>query len=164
MNEYPLFLTLTELISGNGFIAAISAMGRGLIVKEGEEGDNRWWFYGVQPGGLAESGVTPDEARLRFVQALRNFFADMASRATSYEAFAEEAKAFFCEIDTTDDERWKSAVELLRSGVQPDSPFSEMPRKQAETECAFATLKVGDQVVATPNLNSSESVALPVAA
>ncbi len=160
--EYPLLFTIRELISGNGFLAGVIGQGRCLMTNEGEE--EGWWMYGVQPGGIAESGQTPQETHLRFVVALRNALADMAAQSPSFDVFRESARSFFCEIDCEDDERWKAGVAKVRSGCEVEEPLSSLPRQKAETPCGLEVLEVSERVQVTPQWNSAESFAIPVAA
>jgi len=160
MNEYPLLFTIRELISGNGFLAGVIGRGRCLMVNEGP--DEGRWLYGVQPGGIAESGETPQEAYLRFVVALRNALADMAALSPDFDTFHESAISFFCEIDREDQGRWDAAVAKVRSGAAVEPSLSSLPRERAETPCEVQVLAVSPQVDVTPQWNSSESFAVPV--
>lgn len=162
MDAYPLLFTIRELISGNGFLAGVKGQGRCLMVKEGEE--EGWWLYGVQPGGIAEVGQTPPEAHLRFVVALRNALADMAAQSADFDSFRESAHSFFCEIDKEDAARWSAGVAAVRSGCEVDAPLSSLPRWKAESPCDLEVLEVSEQVQVTPQWNSSETFAVPVAA
>src|SRR2546422_8539608 len=60
----PLFRS--EIVAGNGYLARVTANGRGLLVKEED-----WWLYGVEPGGMSEHGQTTQEATLKFLRELR---------------------------------------------------------------------------------------------
>ncbi len=161
MDSYPLLFTIRELISGNGFLAGVVGQGRCLMVNEGpEEG---WWLYGVQPGGLAASGQNAQEAHLKFIVALRNLFADLASQSPDFNSFSGSARSFFCEIDTEDEARWKAGVAEVRAGSDV-GVFAGLPRWSAEMPCDLQVLEINKQVDVTPQLNSSESFALPTAA
>jgi predicted RNase H-like HicB family nuclease len=162
MREFPLLFTIRELISGNGFLAGVIGQGRCLMVNEGEE--EGWWIYGVQPGGIAASGKTPEEAYLRYIIALRNLFADLASQSSDFRTFQTSVETFFAQIDREDEGRWKVAVGVVRTGADVDSPVSELPRQQAETPVSVEVVEVELPDELTPAWNSSDSFAVPLAA
>lgn len=158
MSAYPLIFTIRELIPGNGFLAGIVARGRCLMVDEGSEG---WWLYGVTPGGIATDGQTPQEAHLKFIVALRHLLADLSGQSATFDDFCASARAFFCEVDSEDLERWTAAVGAVRSGAPVEMPMSFLPRQRAETACGIEIVELGQAVQVTPQWNSSESFAIP---
>jgi len=158
MSAYPLIFTIRELIPGNGFLAGVVSTGRCLMVDEGEEG---WWLYGVEPGGIAADGQTPQEAHLKFILAVRHLLADLSAQSATFDDFVASAKAFFCAVDREDLKRWTAAVAEVRSGAPVEMPMSFLPRQRAETPCAIDILELGQAVKMTPQWNSSESFAIP---
>lgn len=136
-NVYPLILSLQEAVPGNHFLAGVKLCGRVLAVPE-EEGE--WWFYGVQPGAVAEGGSTPPEAYARLVSSLRNVLLDMGSQADGFEAFKTEVERFVAQVDETESKRWHAAVERFRTGTAVSAPFSELPKKSADGTPFFVTV------------------------
>ena len=102
------------------------------MVHEGEDG---WWLYGVQPGGMAENGETPQEAYARFYNAFKVIVTDLAVEHPEYVGFEQAARQFFNGIDANDEGRWRSAADAIRSGrMVPEAPFTELPRLPQETQ------------------------------
>ena len=128
---YPMIFTIRELVSSQNFMAGITASGRALMVKEG---DGAWWLYGVEPGGIAETGVSPQEAYLRFVEAFKAILSDIATGVAEFEKFQESVKHFFHEADESEGMRWQQALDAIRSGtLVPGQPFSSLPKQPADT-------------------------------
>ncbi len=160
--ECPLFFSTRELISGNGFVASVSGLGRCLMVKEG--GDEGWWLYGVEPGGLADCGVTAQEAALRFLAGFRNYLTDLAAEARDFKAFREAAITFFGDVDKEDAHRWSAGVEAPAAVPAPDPWLASLATQAASTACGVQVEQVGEQFRPTAQLNSSETWLLPTAA
>ena len=131
---YPLLFTFREPVAGKGFLAGVSARGRVLAVFE----DGEWWYYGVEPGAMAEGGATPQEAYARFLAALRNYLQDAAAEATSFQDLEAEVRRFFRQIDDVEETRWKAVLRAVRNGdVAAEGPFSELPREPADSPCGL---------------------------
>lgn len=98
---------------GNGFVAAVVATnGRALFVEE----DGECWFYGVNPGGMAASGNSPDEAHTAFRTRFQQVLADFAAAAPTFEDFRHEVERFFRETNEPTEQDWTAAVEEVRAG------------------------------------------------
>lgn len=124
--EYALFFKFAELVKGNGFVAGVQTIGRALMVHED---DGTWWMYGVKPGGMAATGSTFKEAGHEFSTSFRATLFDIAGSCDTSEEFDREVRAFFEQIDETDDARWRAAREAVRSGrVSCDADTSDLPR------------------------------------
>ena len=138
MPHYPLMFTFRDAVSGNGFLAGVTLSGRALMVHE----DDEWWIYGVRPGALAETGQTPQEAFLRFRNTYKTVLFDIAGESASFEAFKLEVERFYHEPDEQEESRWNEAFQDLRSGkVQPDAPFSSLPKEPPETHPSQITVE-----------------------
>jgi hypothetical protein len=112
--------------------------GRALMAHE----DDAWWIYGVRPGALAETGVTPQEAFLRFRNTYKKVLFDMAEGFTDFESFKNEVERFYHEPDDEEERRWMGAFQDLRSGkVQPELPFSSLPHEAPETRPTQITVE-----------------------
>jgi hypothetical protein len=138
---HPLFFQFQESVSGLAFNAAVSGTGRVLGVCED---DDAWWFYGVEPGGVAECGDTPKEAHLAFLESFRGVLLDIAQDAADFDAFRHEVREFFHSIDASDDARWVEASRALRQGsAEPSSDFPDLPRWRPEdTETAVEVVRL----------------------
>jgi len=80
---YPLIFTFGESVGAPRFLAGVSGSGRALMVHEG---DGSWWLYGVEPGGIAGSGNSPQEAHLQFVEDLKGVLIDVAAEMSSCDS------------------------------------------------------------------------------
>ncbi|MGH8059230.1 MAG: hypothetical protein ACREOH_18680 [Candidatus Entotheonellia bacterium] len=161
---YPVLFTLREVVSGNGFVAGVYVQGRGSMVFESDEG---WWLYGVEPGGLAESGNTPKEAHLKFVADFKEVLFDIASDATSFEAFKKEVERILTQVNKPEADRWENAVKAIRSGKTPLSdPFmASLPKWKAEDAFKVVVQRLDKSTTRpTPKDNKPNVLALPVAA
>src|SRR4030095_8176644 len=117
---YPVLFSLHEVVSGNGFLAGVFVQGRGSMVQEPEDG---WWLYGVEPGGLAESGESPREAHLNFAEEFKKVLFDIASDAPSFEKFKNEVERMLCQVNEPEARRWENAVAAIRAGKSIEDPF-----------------------------------------
>lgn len=130
IQHHPLMFTFRDVISGDGFLAGVTLSGRALM--EFEEG--RWCIYGVRPGAIAESGVTPQEAFMRFRNRYKEVLFDIAEECRKFEAFKGEVERFYAQPDQDEERRWDNALTAIRSGkMSPEAPFSDLPRKAAES-------------------------------
>ncbi|MGH7264716.1 MAG: hypothetical protein ACREMB_07650 [Candidatus Rokuibacteriota bacterium] len=111
MRRYLLF-TFRDKVSGNDFLADVTAHGRALAVQDADE----WWTYGVEPGGLAGGGTTILEAHGEFRKTFTAVLFQLAEEAKDFWAFKEAVQAFFKEIDPSEAEAWTAAVAEVRSG------------------------------------------------
>jgi hypothetical protein len=112
MERYSLLFTFKEVIYGKGFLALVVARGRALMAQEYD----KWWLYGVQPGGMADSGQEIFEAQLNFRAAFKNILLDFAAESENFKEFEKAAKGFFNTIDAEDEKEWIKAREAIRSG------------------------------------------------
>ncbi len=161
---YPVLFALNEVVSGNGFLAAIHVRGRGSMVFEGNED---WWLYGVEPGGLAESGSTPKEAHLKFVADFKEVLFDIASDAATFEAFKKETERILSEVNEPEAVRWENAVKAIRAGeANLNDPFmTSLPKWKAEDACKVIVQRLDKGAARpTPKDNKPNVLALPLAA
>jgi len=113
----PLIFTFHELISGNGYVAAVSITGRALWdIEDGEE-----WFYGVQPGGIAGGGANYAAACRDFKISYTSVLFDIAAEAPDFASFAAEVGAFFHQINEPNAEQWETALARMKDRAEgPD--------------------------------------------
>lgn len=134
MNElicrHPLVFTLQDAIAGCGFLAGITVYGSALMQYE----DGKWWMYGVRPGGIAESGDTPEEAFLHFRNRYKEVLFDIAEEANDFASFKAEVQGFFDAVDEEEQRRWNRALEIVRKNNSSiPKQFSDLPRKNADS-------------------------------
>jgi predicted RNase H-like HicB family nuclease len=157
---YPLIFTFGESVGAPRFMAGVSGSGRALMVQEG---DGSWWLYGVEPGGIAGRGDSPQEAHLKFVEALKGVLLDIAADMSSFQAFEQQVQKFFKENDRKEEARWREALEAIRSGaLRPEAPFSGLPRQSAESDRYVVVQEIEPK--ALPPVESRNAFALPTAA
>lgn len=149
--EYALVFEWTEPVMGPGFLAAVRACGRALMVHEGaEEG---WWLYGVEPGGVAEGGASSKEAHLEFIVALRHFVQDVAARSGSFDGFKEAVEQFFSQVDEEDAARWEEAARHLPADTEIPDPFLASLKRGPVPQCGVRVDRLEDPASYSPELN-----------
>jgi hypothetical protein len=112
--RFPLLFFYSHLIAGpaaGGFLARVIARGR--VLMTGER-DGEFWFYGVNPGGIAGGGASPDEAHLQFKENYRAVLNDLASEAGSFGEFRSAVTEFFNETNIPNEADWTNAVREVR--------------------------------------------------
>ena len=108
VSEYPLVFTYQRMVFGRGFVVEVRAKGHILAVKE----DDKWWLYGVHPGGIAASGTTPREALEDFRTGYEGVLHEIGRDAEDFTAFEKEIRQFFYTVDS-DEARWNRAARRL---------------------------------------------------
>jgi hypothetical protein len=130
MTRYPLLFTFLDKVSGKGYLANVAVHGSVLAVKEG---DDAWWMYGVNPGGLAAPGKTWGEAYIEFRNTLMEVLFDIASEAKDFYEFRAAAKKFFDERNEPTYRDWLAARTEVKAGnIELDGlrhESSESPRR-----------------------------------
>lgn len=159
---YPMIFTIRELVSTEPFLAGVTVRGRGLLVPE----DGSWWFSGVEPGGVAVSGGSPQEAYLRFIEAFKTILSEISAEAKNFKEFAEQVTEFVQDADREDEVRWLEAAAAIRSGaLKPDAPFSSLPKEPAESPCYVQVEPLDKATSFTVGSTRHEStLAIPAAA
>ncbi len=122
---YPLLCSFSENVVCSGFVAHVAANGRALAAEE----DSGWWFYGLNPGGLAAPGETLREAHYAFRDGFRKVLFDIASSTSDFDAFRTEVESFFNEVDDVTLQDWSAAVRAVRSG---ELSLDDLPRASAD--------------------------------
>jgi hypothetical protein len=112
MTNYPLLFGRHEKVEGDGFIARVAVAGRVLLTDE----DGEFWVEGVNPGGLAASGGSANEALAQFGRDFLAVLYDIASDAKSFEHFREQVEKFFNDTSTPALRDWEEAVRQVRMG------------------------------------------------
>jgi hypothetical protein len=125
---YPIIFTINDVVATSSALIDVRACGRALMAEE----DGAWWLFGVEPGGIADSGASPQEAFLRFTETFKKALCEIAEDAGNFERFEVAARAFFTEADGVEADRWRTAVATLRAGAQVPAPFSTLPIQPAE--------------------------------
>lgn len=162
MSDHPLFFRFQELVYGRGFVAGVAGTGRALGVCED---DGAWWFYGVEPGGVAECGDTPKEAHLAFLGSFRGVLLDIAQDAVDFDAFRNAVREFFHAVDVSDDARWAEASRALRRGSAVlSNDFPNLPRWRPEDTATAVEVVQLDVTLAKPAPADNVMPALATAA
>lgn len=110
--RYPLFFNHGGLVAGRGFIAHVEMHGRCVLEEEGGE----VWFYGVNPGGLAEGASTQGEAQAAFLNGIRDIVSELAAEAPDFDSFSAAVHRFVFDVNRPYEARWTEAVSEVRSG------------------------------------------------
>jgi preprotein translocase subunit Sss1 len=126
MTHYPILFTFADKISGNGFLARVTAHGQALVVHE----PDGWWIYGVMPGGIAAGGATFPEAHAEFRKAFTTILFDIAEEPRDLREFRTEVGRFFREVNKPTEEEWQAAVLEVRAGRVTAAGISENLQKK----------------------------------
>lgn len=119
--------SLRELVHGEGFVARVELDGRALAT---EEDAGEWWVYGVNPGAIAASGQTLQEAFAALQASFRAYLVDCAASEPSFETFKEEVELFLHETDSEALDDWDKALKAVRAGVATPQ---DLGKKSADT-------------------------------
>jgi hypothetical protein len=164
MSEYPVVFTITDVVSGNGFLAGVSINGRALIARE----DGAWWTLGVRPAAIAESGDDPIGSYGKFRDAFKAFLIDTATAAPDFGTFKAEVDRFFYERDEEEEKRWHDAGQAIREKkVAVEAPFDTLNREPEPRPVAISVERLDmPQQKFTPssNVNVVDRLALAPAA
>ena len=149
LQRLPLLFTYTDVVSGNGFRSRVTACGRVLAEEEAEG----WWFYGVQPGGLAASGDTALEAHSKFREDFRLILFDLAEESTSFEDFKNRVERFFNEVTEDTLAEWKETVQAVRDGkVVVGKEAATLPKIDAYSARYVEVSQLADLASVTDNV------------
>lgn len=137
MERYPLIFKFKELISGPGYLGYVKVAGRVLMAKEE---DGSWWLYGVNPGGIAQTGATPNEAYFNFREFFKGVLEDFAADSNNFSDFKEKVKRYIMQKDEKEESLWQEIRDSIRNGrLVSQEPFSSMKRitdeAPASVEC-----------------------------
>ncbi|MBM4439783.1 MAG: hypothetical protein FJ027_05155 [Candidatus Rokubacteria bacterium] len=109
---YPLFFTFTDTVTVRGSLVEVATRGRVLAVQE----DEGWWFYGVNPGDVAQSGSNSTEALAAFRKAYTEILVALANKATTTAAFRRSSKRFLDATNEPNLKDWIEASKQVRAG------------------------------------------------
>ena len=139
--KYPLLFTYRATLFGTGFIVDVQAVnGRALCVRETDD----YWLYGINPGGMAAHGETPDAAHAAFRKTFSHILVDLAQESVSFEAFQVAVYAFFEATNIGYESEWHDATVAVRRG---DVTLEGVPRMPANSpRTIVVSLKKVEQV------------------
>jgi hypothetical protein len=120
--RYPLFFTHGGLVAGRGFIAHVELHGRCVL----DDADGEVWFFGVNPGGLAEGASTQGEAQAAFLNGIRDIVSSLAAEAPDFERFSESVHRFVFDVNRPYERIWLEAVAAVRSGSVPAEGYRKV--------------------------------------
>jgi hypothetical protein len=112
MTHYPLLFARREKVEGNGFIARVAVSGRVLLTDE----DGEFWVEGINPGGIAASGSSANEALAQFCLDFLAVLFDIASDARNFDHFREQVQRFFNDASEPALKEWEEAVQQVKAG------------------------------------------------
>lgn len=72
-----------------------------------EEQDG-WWVYGVNPGGIAGGGETPEDACAEFRRMLHAALLDLAEESMDFEGFKSSVVEFVRQTNTVNEREWSA--------------------------------------------------------
>ena len=113
----PILFSFSELIAGNGFVAAVSVKnGRALMETSGVDGKEEVWIMGAAPVGFAGGGSADRGfAFYDFRESWKNVLFDVAAEAEDFDTFQMEVQAFLSSAADTMTILWDEAVRAIRS-------------------------------------------------
>lgn len=166
MTHYPVMFTFQDVVSGNGFLAGVTMTGRALMCKEKDE---KWWIYGVHPGGMAQFGDSAPEAFSNFRASYKAVLFDIAEEASNFEAFKTEVGRFYQEVGEGEEARWEEMSQGFSTGkIVPDEPFfAKLPRHKPESRPCDIKVERLDNLASnlfSSKGNVSDTFELPIAA
>lgn len=152
--NYPLFVTFKTSIFGRGFVATVEMRGRMLASQEGEED---WWLYGVNPGGISASGDSLQEVHVELRQSLHDVLVDFSEEATSFEEFKAEVERFFNETNEPTEREWLEAVQRVRANQEK---LADLRIDAADTKiCVLVQRKEGQFTPADNRVSADSTLA-----
>lgn len=136
---YPLFLRSIFEVSTMKFSATVRMTVPVLLAKE-----DKWYFYGVQPGTFCASGDSLKDAMDHGREEVSLTIGDLAASCNSFIEFKREIDALRNSRDEFDRQRWNEALIRLRGGaaVLPHE-FDELKRLDtSSTNCELIVEEV----------------------
>lgn len=148
--RYPLLFSYRDTLFGTGLVLEVQVTnGRALCVKEAED---EYWIYGINPGGMAAHGATPDEAHTAFRRAFSHILIDLANEAETFDHFQTAVEKFFNDTNPGYEGEWQQAILAVRRG---DVTLDGVPMVPANSPRSIrVTIKQVEQV--TPQDNSAQ--------
>jgi hypothetical protein len=150
MKHYPLLLAFKGTFFGRGFVAEVDGCGR-LLASESLEA-SEWWLYGVNPGAIAASGATLDEAHADLRHALIKTMEMFAAEAPSFEAFSAEVHRYFLTTNEPVEAERREALARVRATAEQ---IDGLPTLQEQPPCVNVTKKRTTEV--TPDDNTIDA-------
>lgn len=148
MSQFPLLFRFHTPVIGNGFIADVDMRGRALLTLGEGEPESKAWIDGVMPGGLAGGGETVTEAHAEFQKSLLGILSDIADESAGFDGFKDQVQSFFNEIDQSDYESWKAAVDGVRAG-NCGAEFLRLRRLSAEDQRCVRVVRIAPDGLTT---------------
>ena len=123
----PLLFAYRDCLFGNGFVVEVLAKhGRALCVHESDG----FWMYGINPGAMAASGDSPEQAQAQFRALFSANLKDLALESASLEEFTKKVAEFFNDTNPGHERDWLRAVEAVRRN---DVDVPGIPRAPADS-------------------------------
>jgi len=112
VRRYPLILTFTYTVDGNGYAARVTGGTRLLA----HHADDEWVCSAVSFGGLESRGATLHEAHDAFLAEVRAIVLESAS-GVAFAQFEREVLDIAGSLDPEVAERWSEAPDEFRRGA-----------------------------------------------
>jgi hypothetical protein len=125
--DFALIFKFRDTIEDKRFKAGICVEGRVLLRQESSD-DGEFWMYGVNPGGMAEHGATPEAAYGAFRQFFKGILLDMAEESANFTDFCAKVDAYMKDTCTEDAAAWEAARAARRAGQSADGVFHNSPK------------------------------------
>ena len=148
----PLVFSFKRTLFGQGFVVEVRATnGRALCAIE----NDGVWMYGVNPGGMAARGDSPEAARDEFAHAFSRILKDIAAESPSFDVFKASVSSFFYETNDGFEPQWHEAVERVR--IEHVAPPSGLNRVSADAPLSISIeLKTIEDASAADNKTELE--------
>lgn len=144
MEKLPLYFSRTYSLesrlpgAGSDMLVRVGIEGRCVFVDD-ESGQlgARYWYNGVNPGGVAGSGDTRQEAERDFFDAIGLTLQELTSESGSQEEFRDLVKAFVEDVNRPELQDWLKLRQEVRAGAVSASDLApekadKMPRSVVE--------------------------------
>jgi hypothetical protein len=112
MTHYPILFSRRDLVEARHFTAGVIVAGRILVSNENDE----FWAEGVNPGGLAAEGTSPETALMALCASYHEVLLDIAEDEPSFDGFKKAVERFFNDTNMTALKEWEEAVLQVRAG------------------------------------------------
>lgn len=123
-------------------MAKIAVQGTALLAHE----DGEWVMYGVQPGGISDTGSTPQETHASFRQSFKEVLFDLVEEARDLDDLRRLVERFAYQVNGEQQTEWEAARTAVRAGAQPDDPFAAgLPQERGDVKCSVLVERIEEK-------------------
>ena len=123
MRRYPLILTFTYTVNGDGYAARVTGGTRLLA----HHADGEWVCSAVSFGGVETRGATLLEAQDLFLAEVRDVIVESAS-GVGFDTFEREILSIARSLDPDTADSWSAALEEFRRGALAEDGMEKLRR------------------------------------